>query len=579
MDLQWAPVVYTAVCGVGATVLLVKWVRHHQVQKKIQRARSRRDAGFSQARRAVQDFKEKNPGLDLNPIMGLSLDQLTKEIKAGSLKPAAVLHAYMDKALELGKTLNCNTGVLMESLTQLSEIESHKDGLLYGIPISIKENIGYKGHDSTCGLLCKLDDPELLDSVVVTVLKKQGAIPFIKTNVPQGLLNYECSNPIYGMAVNPRNLKKTCGGSSGGEGSLIGGGGSILGLGTDIGGSIRIPASFCGICGLKPTSNRISMRGVSSSVKGIKSVHSSIGPMGRDVESLALCMKALLCKDMFSLDPTVPPIPFNQQVYESSDPLRIGYYENDGFMQPSPSMARALRETKKLLEQAGHTLVPFKPPEIYNAMNDYITKGALADGGGTLLKMLKGGPVDPCLQPQILPYSLPNFVKKFLSIVLRPIYPRIAKAMDATRGFKSIEELWKHHFDIENYVHEVMTQWNALELDALLCPALGPAYNFYFCGKLNSALSYTAMYNLLNFPAGVVPVSTVTAADEAQLNDYKGNFGDIWDKLFVKAVRGGEGLPVAVQCVSLPWQEEMCLRLMREVEKVHANKKLSSSTH
>ncbi|KAI4889973.1 hypothetical protein NFI96_024360 [Prochilodus magdalenae] len=592
MDREWTSVVGALICGTGATVLLLKWVGHQKVQKKIQRARARRDAELSQAQQAVQEFKEKNPGLDLKTIVALPLAELTKQIKTGSLKPEAVLHAYMDKAVEVNRKLNCSTDVLMESMKQLSNIP--KDGLLYGVPISLKENIGYKGHDSTCGVLSKLDDPIVKDSVVVTVLKKQGAIPFIKTNVPQGLLNYECSNPIYGMTVNPCNLKKTCGGSSGGEAALIGGGGSILGLGTDIGGSIRIPASFCGICGFKPTSNRISLRGVHSCAKGIKSVLSSIGPMARDVESLALCMRALLCKDMFTLDPTVPPIPFNQQVYESSDRLRIGYYENDGYLQPSPSMVRALQETKKLLEQAGHTLIPFKPLDTFKAMQEYAARGALADGAATLLSHLKDGPVDPCLRPQTLPYSFPHFVKKLLSIILKPIYPRMAAAMDATCGVKSVAELWKQHYAIENYTHEVIAQWTELKLDVLLCPVLGPAYNFYFCGKLTSALSYTVLYNVLNFPSGAVPVTTVTAEDEAKLSQYRGTFGDIWDKLFVKAsvcklvvfsksqslstaVRGGVGLPVAVQCVSLPWQDELCLRFMREVEEVCAYKSSSKT--
>lgn len=192
--------------------------------------------------------------------------------------------------------------------------------------------------------------------------------------------SYDCSNPIYGQTVNPHNFQKTSGGSSGGEGALIGGGGSLLGIGSDIGGSIRIPASFCGICGFKPTSGRlrweflfqsvlwmiivhlwysalhlncemfwflcvlVSSQGNSPIYRGQKSgklqlyhlhheycmcrqkpwslfcvfllklVLSSSGPMARDVDSLALCMQALLCDHMFSLDPTVPPIPFNTQV-------------------------------------------------------------------------------------------------------------------------------------------------------------------------------------------------------------------------------------------------------------------------
>ncbi|MCJ8729210.1 hypothetical protein PDJAM_G00103440 [Pangasius djambal] len=96
---------------------------------------------------------------------------------------------------------------------------------------------------------------------------------------------------------------------------------------------------------------------------------------------------------------------------------------------------------------------------------------------------------------------------------------------------------------------------------------------------VRGALSYTALYNVLNFPVGVVPVTEVTAEDEDQLKHYRGNFGDVWDRTFVKAIRGGVGLPIAVQCVALPWQEEMCLRLMREVEELCAKNKRSNTHH
>uniref|UniRef100_A0A4W4EF09 Fatty-acid amide hydrolase 1 n=1 Tax=Electrophorus electricus TaxID=8005 RepID=A0A4W4EF09_ELEEL len=564
MDQQLLQVVIALACVASVLVLLLKWTRYQRAQKKILRARERRTASLEQAEQAVHEFKKANPGVDSTNIVSLPLAELTKRIRSGSLQPEAVLHAYIEKALEVNQKLNCGTDVLMESLKQLEDIESHRNGILYGVPVSLKENIGYKGYDSSCGVLCKLNEPALNDSVVVRVLKRQGAVPFIKTNIPQGLLNYECSNPIYGMTVNPHNLQKTCGGSSGGEGALIGGGGSILGLGTDIAGSIRIPASFCGICGFKPTFNRISLHGVNSCVKGIKSVPSSIGPMARDVESLALCMRALLSTDMFSLDPTIPPLPFNQQVYDSTEHLRIGYYDNDGYHQPSPSMSRALQETKKLLEQAGHTLVPFQPPRLFMAIHEYATKGILADGGTTLLQE---GPIDPCLQPQAITYSIPRFVKKILSIFLRPI-------VMSAHGLSYECNLWsQQHKNIEDYISEVIAEWRRLEMDVLLCPVLGPAYNFYYSGMLTSSLSYTVMYNLLNFPAGVVPVTTVTADDEAQMNRYRGNFADIWDKLFLKAVQDSVGLPVAVQCVSLPWQDELCLRFMREVEKLSVRKK------
>ncbi|XP_058258481.1 fatty-acid amide hydrolase 1-like isoform X2 [Hemibagrus wyckioides] len=467
----------------------------------------------------------------------------------------------------------------MESLEQLEEIESHKDGLLYGVPVSIKENVDYKGYDSTCGVLTKLDDPSINDSVVVSVLKKQGAIPFIKTNVPQGLLNYECSNPIYGRTVNPCNLEKTPGGSSGGEAALIAAGGSVLGLGTDLGGSIRIPAAFCGICGLKPTNNRISMHGLDSCAKGGKTALTAVGPLARDVEGLALCMRALLCTDMFTLDPTVPPIPFNQQVYESTKPLRIGYYENDGYLQPSPSMSRALRETKELLEKAGHTLIEFKPPRIYDAFHEFVLRGNLADGGSVLLQHYKEGPIDPSMKYPVSLCRFPLFVKKLISLLLRPIYPRMAAAISSICGVSSVIDLWKQHKEAQDYVHETLAEWEKLELDVLLCPMLGPAFNFNYAGQQSTALSYNALYNVLNFPVGVVPVTKVTDEDEDQLKNYRGNFGDVWDKTFVKAIQDGVGLPVAVQCVARPWQEEMCLRLMKEVEKLCAENKRSKTQH
>ncbi|KAK3556644.1 hypothetical protein QTP70_011294 [Hemibagrus guttatus] len=569
MDGEWKRVAVPLLCAAGVTVLLLKWRDQQKVKRKLQRAREKREKEIEQAEKAISRFKAQDAGVDLSSIVTLPLAELSQKIRGGSLKPDAVLYAYMEKALEVNRKLNCSTAVLMESLKQLEEIESHKDGLLYGIPVSIKENLDYEGYDSTCGVLTKLDDPAIKNSVVVSVLKKQGAIPFIKTNVPQGLLGYECSNPIYGRTVNPCNLEKTSGGSSGGEGALIAGGGSILGLGTDIGGSIRIPAAFCGISGLKPTRNRISMNGLDSCVKGGKTALSSVGPMARDVESLALCMRALLCTDMFTLDPTVPPIPFNQQVYESLEPLRIGYYENDGYHQPSPSMSRALRETKELLEKAGHTLIEFNPPRIFEAFHEFVLKGNNADGGSTLLQHYKEGPVDPCMKYPVSLCSFPLFVKKLISLLLRPIYPRMAAAISAICGVGSVKDLWKQHKEAEDYIHETLDEWEKLELDVLLCPMLGPA----------CALSYTALYNVLNFPVGVVPVTEVTEEDEDQLKNYRGNFGDIWDKTFIKAIRGGVGLPVAVQCVARPWQEEMCLRLMREVEALCAKNKRSKTHH
>ncbi|XP_051802956.1 vitamin D3 hydroxylase-associated protein-like isoform X3 [Acanthochromis polyacanthus] len=564
----WTATLLTVVAGVGTFLLLRRRVGGGQEAKeKILRARNRRTESLRRAEEAVIRYKQSHQTTNLAPILELSLSQLTKQLHEGSLDPKDVFHSYVEKTLAVHKKLNCCTEILLESFDQLETVGSNKEGLLYGVPVSIKDNCGYKGHDSSCGVLLYLEKPVQEDSVLVQVLKKQGAIPFVKTNIPQGLLSYDCSNPIYGQTVNPHNLQKTSGGSSGGEGALIGGGGALLGIGSDIGGSIRIPASFCGICGFKPTSGRLSLQGLRSTCPGQKSVRASPGPMARDVDSIVLCMQALLCDHMFSLDPTVPPLPFNMQIYQSTKPLRIGYLENNGFQQPSPSMVRSVREVRALLEQAGHTFVPYQPLRIKETFYELLFKGTYADGAATLAKNMAGSPIDPTMK-RAFPHTLPLRLRRIFSFLLEPWQPRTSLTLRARCGVGSIPELWEQHAAVEDYIKETIAHWRKCDIDVLLCPVIAPAYNFFYTGKNTAMLSYTWLYNLLNFPAGVVPVTTVTKEDEEELKHYQGIYQDEYDKFFKEAVTGAEGLPVAVQCVALPWQEELCLRFMKEVEQL-----------
>ncbi|XP_039908699.1 vitamin D3 hydroxylase-associated protein-like isoform X2 [Simochromis diagramma] len=565
---NWTAALLTGVaCIVGYLAVRVKKINSlRQAEEKIKRARNRRDESLQRAEQAVLRYKQSHPTTDSAFILTLSLSELTQQLKEGSLTPEDVLYSYMEKTLAVNQKLNCCTEILLESLDQLTTVGSNKDGLLYGVPVSIKENLAFKNHDCSCGVIINLDQPAEKDSVLVQVLKKQGAIPFVKTNLPQGLLSCDCSNPIYGQTVNPHNPQKTSGGSTGGEGALIGGGGSLLGIGTDLGGSIRIPASFCGICGFKPTAGRlrwvsfsqfprnllyiaeknfyltfcvmISSQGVCPTYRGQKSVLSSPGPMARDVDSLALCMQALLCDHMFSLDPTVPPLPFNMERYRTTKPLRIGCLENDGYMHPSPSMARGVREVKALLEQAGHTVVPYHPLKMDEIFPELMVKGFLADGGTSLLTKLKGGPEDPCLKGQFHRYRLPKWYKTIHSFLLKSKSPRVSANMRALCGVRSVPELWKQHAAVEDYIQETIAHWRSCNIDVLLCPVIGPAYNLFYCSKIPTAISYTVVYNLLNFPAGVVTVSTVTAKDEEELKHYKGCYQDMWDKLFKEHMLG-----------------------------------------
>ncbi|XP_069719139.1 vitamin D3 hydroxylase-associated protein-like [Phaenicophaeus curvirostris] len=564
----------TLLCGSAAAVVVWKWLGKRQIQKKMEEARRTRDEGVRKMVKAVQQFREQVPTVQRDAILSLPLLELTQRLQEGSLSPKTVLYTYLGKALEVTQQTNCLRHFIPECEEQLEEIQRQSaKGLLYGIPVSIKDHIGHKGHLSTCGLVQCLDTLVQEDSVLVKVLKKQGAIPFALTNVPQSLFNYDCSNPIFGQTVNPFNHQKSPGGSSGGEGALIAGGGSILGIGSDIGGSIRLPSSFCGLCGLKPTAERLSLSGVSDPVSGILAVPCALGPMARDVDSLALCMKALLCEEMFRLDPTVPPIPFDEEVYSSSAPLRVGFYDTDSYFPLSPCMRRAVQDTKRALEAAGHQLVPFSPPRIHYVMTELFLKTFFADGGRAWLDVFTGDIVDPNLKPQVNCCKIPRLGKKLLALILKPLFPRLADYLSALSGMRSVKEMWNHHHQIQVYRTEFIARWRELQLDVMLCPVLGPAFTTGYPGKLLTAISSTMLYNVLNFPAGVVPVSRVTEADEEELKIYRGCYDDPWDRTLKQAVAGAVGLPVAVQCVALPWQEELCLRFMKEVETLSQEKR------
>ncbi|NXH35993.1 FAAH1 hydrolase, partial [Myiagra hebetior] len=546
--------------GSVAALVVWKWLGKKMIQKKMEEARTTRDEGMKKMAKAVQQFREQVPSDQTDAILSLPLLELTGRLREGSLSPRTVLYTYLEKALEVTQQTNCLRHFIPECEEQLQEIQRHKEkGLLYGIPVSIKDHIGHKGHLATCGLVQCLATPMEEDSVLVKVLKRQGAIPFAMTNVPQSLFSYDCSNPIFGQTLNPFNPQKSPGGSSGGEGALIAGGGSILGIGSDIGGSIRLPSSFCGLCGLKPTAERL--RWVLD--LPFQPCPCAVGPMARDVDSLALCMKALLCQEMFQLDPSVPPIPFNEEVYSSSTPLRVGYYDTDGYFPLPPCMRRAVKETRRALQAAGHQLVPISPPRVPYVMTELFVKTFFADGGRAWLDVFTGDVVDPRLKPQVNSCKMPRLVKKLLALLLKPLVSPYVAMISTCR---SVKEMWNHHHQIQVYRSQFIAQWKELQLDVVLCPVLGPAFTTGYPGKLLSAISSTMLYNVLNFPAGVVPVSTVTEADEEELKLYQGCCDDPWDRTLKQAVSGAVGLPVAVQCVALPWQEELCLRFMKEVE-------------
>lgn len=178
-------------------------------------------------------------------------------------------------------------------------METPKDHFppFFGVPISIKDTVDMKGFASTIGCIERYYVNQEKDGDIITVLKNSGMIPFVRSNVPQLCMSYECNNLLWGNARNPWNILRTPGGSSGGEAALVASRSSPIGLGGDIGGSLRIPAEFCGLCTLKPTSQRITSQGHTSfspSIDGQINIRPTMGPLAKSVEDLSTFLSILM---------------------------------------------------------------------------------------------------------------------------------------------------------------------------------------------------------------------------------------------------------------------------------------------
>ena len=269
-------------------------------------------------------------------------------------------------------------------------------GALHGLPISLKDQFHVKGVSTSMGYIGWLDtfqgkkgtgQEKNFESEMVRELAACGAVFYCKTSVPHTLMSGETNNNIMGYAWNPKNRHLSSGGSSGGEGALIGLKGSPLGFGTDIGGSIRIPAAVNGLYGLRPSHGRLPYEGMANSMDGQNSIISVVGPIAHSPQSLELVVKAVLDQEPWLHDPLVTEMPWRDEqarqlleLANSPKKLAFGVLKHDGKAGLHPPVARALEILAKTLEKLGHKVFEWKPPSHQN-----LEKIALAtwmyDGG------------------------------------------------------------------------------------------------------------------------------------------------------------------------------------------------------
>jgi Asp-tRNA(Asn)/Glu-tRNA(Gln) amidotransferase A subunit family amidase len=297
-------------------------------------------------------------------IHRLPLIEMASLARSGRLSSLELVDAHLDRIEAVNPHYNAFTMVLADQARASARRADQglKMGPLHGVPVTLKDSFDVAGLPSRLGSYFAPDEPAAADSAVAARLRRAGAVVLGKTNTPEFLSSYETDNYITGRSNNPWNVERTPGGSSGGEAAAIASGCSPGGVGSDGGGSIRVPAHFCGIAGLKPTPGRISLVGhrPSEAALGI----GVAGPMARSVGDVRLLFKVLAGYD--DRDPRSAPVELRSPSIEHS---RIGVFETFYGTPVQPAVHRAIQEAAAALAGLGFAVDEFRPEGLERAPN------------------------------------------------------------------------------------------------------------------------------------------------------------------------------------------------------------------
>ena len=479
-----------------------------------------------------------------------------------------VLRGHLDRIDAVDVRIRAFTEVLREQAQSDAEASDARRargealGPLDGLPVTFKECFDVASRATTLGIPSWAGRIAERDAAMVTALRQAGAVMLGRTNLSQTMLYVESRNPVFGQTANPWSLAHSPGGSSGGEGAAVASGMSPLGLGTDIGGSIRTPAHFCGVAGFKPSLDRLPMRGYRTVLAGQEAVRGMGGPIARTVGDLALLFRALDPRRLSALDPRVPPLPWDEPDGVRVAGLRVGFYDDDGLLAPSRSVSRAVQRAVDVLRAQGCTLKSFVPPDVRGVISAYL--GALsADGGAGIVAALAGGEVDPVLEPLRRMASVPASARRIVARTARVLgQGNIALMLDAM-GDKSVSELWALTDRLRTQRSSLLDAMEQSGVDVLLCPPFAtPALPHGASKNFTLASSYSILFNAAQLPAGVVPVTRVRPEEAGRTAG-----GDALQRQAARVDAASSGLPVGVQVVGRAWRDHEVLAVMRAIER------------
>ncbi|KAH8723157.1 amidase signature domain-containing protein [Phaeosphaeriaceae sp. PMI808] len=460
--------------------------------------------------------------------------QILEHIASKKWSSEAVTRAFCKRASAAHQLTNCLSDAFFdEAIATAKALDDHLSrtgqvvGPLHGLPISLKDNFNIKGKDSTVGFTSLVNKPSEYNATLVDLLERLGAVRYCKTNVPTAMMIAESVNNLFGRTVNPLNRKVTSGGSSGGESALIAFGGSPLGVGSDIGGSLRIPAACTGIFTLRPSLGRFTTQRCTSGMAGQEAIASVNGPMGKTLTDITMYSKAIVDAQPWLVDPKVIPIPWRP--VENKTKFKIAVLWNDGICLPTPPVTRALSETCGSLRKAGHEVVEWDP-KLHGKALELLGRMFVADGG--------------------------KHIESLLAPTEEPFRPEMQMYKDAQE--LGVWDMWKLQLERSELQRQYLEQWISHgDLDAILAPttpyASVPHGEFKYVG-------YTGVYNVVDysavsFPSGVFVDKTKDklVADLNPQTDYCRQARESYDAELL------HGFPVSLQLVAKRLEEEKVL--------------------
>ncbi|KAH0838041.1 amidase signature domain-containing protein [Lanmaoa asiatica] len=492
-------------------------------------------------------------------IVNCDATTVVELIRRGVYTSTEVLTATVTVAIRANDVTNCLTeSCLKDAFERAAELDRHLKetgqvvGPLHGLPVSIKDHIKVKGLDTSAGYTAwayrTVADN---DALVVNILRKSGAIIYVKTQNPQTLLSLETNNNIFGRTVNPYNRKLTSGGSSGGEGALIACRGSFLGIGTDIGGSVRIPAAHCGLYGLKGSIARLPHSGLLGSHDGMDAVVGCVGPLARSARDLELFCKVMLDAEPWLFEPPLLEMPWKADVARGQglpEKLTIAMLYDDGVVAPHPPITEAMKRYEAELRKAGHEVVLWEPLDHERGW-ELILRLYFLDGGAEYWQVLCAGEEPPVPQ-----------TKWILDQIRDP------------RPF-TVDEIFRLNVERETFRAKALQHWNATRgstgrpVDVIICPVaptLAPPHD------TTCWWAYSSHWNLLDLPAVVFPVGQYSTSQfplldsfpHAPRNGIEERIARQWDPSTY------DNAPVSLQLVGRKHNEERLLAVLKVIEDI-----------